>query len=102
MQFDTFSICKSVSNQHFHDFVGPQKCEIHTFGDGKVCHFTLSGVSGRPPTFQEREFSLAKHHFLAKSGNLGNRDLVVRVGMEMTILVNRSEPLLFKAYIEFP
>ena len=89
--------CKSVSNQHSHDFVGPRKCEIHTFGDGKVCHFTLSGVAGRPPTFQERDFSLAKQHFLSKSGNLGNRDLVVRVGMEMTILVDRSEPLLFKS-----
>ena len=91
-----------MSNQHSHDFVGPQKCEIHTFGDGKVCQFTLSGVSGRPPTFQEREFSLAKHHFLAKSGNLGNRDLVVRVGTGMTILVDRSEPLLFKANNAFP
>ena len=65
-------------------------------------HFTLFGVSGRPPTFQEREFSLAKQHFLAKSGNLGNRDLVVRVGTEMMDLDNRSEPLLFKAYIAFP
>ena len=91
-----------MSNKHFHDFVGSQKCEIHTFGDGKVCHFTLSGVSGRPPTFQEREFSLAEQHFLAKSCNVGNRDLVVRVGMEMTILVDRSEPLLFKANIAFP
>ena len=59
-------------------------------------------MSGRPPTFQEREFSLAKQHFLAKSGNLGNRDLVVRVGTGMTILDNRSEPLLSKANIAFP
>ena len=90
-----------MSKQHFHDFVGPQKCEIHTFGDGKVCHFTLSGVSGRPPTFQEPEFPLGETILLRKSGNPGNRDLVVRVGAEMTILDNRSEPLLFKAYIAF-
>ena len=97
----TYSKCKSVSNQHFHDFVGPQKCETHTFGDEKVNHFTLFWVSGRPPTFQEPDFSLGKQHFLPKSWNLGNRDLVVRVGTGMTILGNRSEPLLFKAYIAF-
>ncbi len=93
---------QKLSNQHFHDFVVPQKCEIHISADGKVCHFTFSGVSGRPPTFQEREFPLAKQDFLAKSGNLGNRDLVVRLGMETMILVDRSEPLLFKANIAFP
>ena len=47
-------------------------------------------------------FSLAKQHFLAKSGNLGNRDLVVRVGTGMMNLDIRSEPLLFKANIAFP
>ena len=80
----------------------PKSVKYTLLGMGKCVFFTLSGVSGRPPTFQEREFSLAKQHFLAKSGNLGNRDLVVRVGMEMTILVDRSEPLLFKANIAFP
>ena len=41
MRFDIFFRSKSVSKQHFHDFVGPQKCEIHTFGDGKciILHF---------------------------------------------------------------
>ena len=75
-----------MSKYDFLDSGRSRKSKTHTFPCGKVCHFALFGGSGRPPTFQELEFSLGKQYFLRKSEIPGNRDRVVRVGAKIMIL----------------